>query len=226
MSKLKPLALIFYSICGLMVLLIVAGMTNSFSSDYSETLKTLIEESSVPNLTATIYLKNRLYDTIFEVFVFSIAVSGVWLYMKKLESTEEIVFISETPAVISGRIAAALSFIIGIHLALWGHLSPGGGFAAGVAGGTGLVLIAITGDLEKTWRRYEALKLEAVEKLVLMIIPVMFILMITGYDLPEGRFGYVLSGGSIPLLNLLIFFKVMVGTWLVSYVFIKHRGIL
>jgi len=210
----------------MLVLVLAAHGDTPTSSNRVEFAAELVQGASVPNLVTTIYLKNRLYDTIFEVFVFSVAVTGVWLYMKRVEVTEEITFISEIPAVISGRIAAAFSVLIGVYLALWGHLSPGGGFAAGVAGGTGLVLVAITGDLERTWERYESLKMGTLEKYALILILVISVVVFLGYDLPTGKFGNVFSGGSIPILNLLIFFKVMTGTWLISYVFIKHRGIL
>jgi len=224
--SIRFLVLLAYAACGMLVLVLAAHGHTTTSSNRVEFAVELTQKASVPNLVTTVYLKNRLYDTIFEVFVFSVAVTGVWLYMRKVEITEEITFISEIPAVISGRIAAAFSVLIGVHLALWGHLSPGGGFAAGVAGGTGLVLVAITGDLERTWKHYESLKMNVLEKYVLLLILVISVVVFLGYDLPTGKFGHLFSGGSIPILNLLIFFKVTTGTWLISYVFIKHRGIL
>ncbi|PTT97512.1 cation:proton antiporter, partial [Pseudomonas sp. HMWF031] len=41
-----------------------------------------------------------------------------------------------------------------------------------------------------------------------------------------GEFGSLLSGGWIPLLNLLVALKVTLGSWAMIQRFVQHRGLL
>lgn len=104
-------------------------------------VETVVKESGVPNAVSGIIFRNRLYDTIFEVIIFTIAILGANFLLANEKPSCSIYQFKDQPSIILARLGAAL---VGIELAIRGHLSPGGGFAAGVAGGTAIGLIAIT----------------------------------------------------------------------------------
>jgi multicomponent Na+:H+ antiporter subunit B len=49
---------------------------------------------------------------------------------------------------------------------------------------------------------------------------------LVGVELPPGDFGGLLSGGVIPLMNVLVALKVALGSWAITLLFIRHRGLL
>ncbi len=183
------------------------------------------------NLVAGVYLNYRLYDTIFEVLVFAVAVIGVRYYLIGQNAADKMAEIPESQVV---RTSADLLFspllLIGAYLVLFGHLFPGGGFAGGVVGGSGLLLcvIALGGDVVA--RRFHEPLLERFEWGILAMIfifalvPVLFGLSPFTDLLPKGQAGKLASGGSIPIYNLLIGIKVFTGTWVIIYYFTRHRG--
>jgi multicomponent Na+:H+ antiporter subunit B len=44
--------------------------------------------------------------------------------------------------------------------------------------------------------------------------------------LPHGELGALVSGGFIPILNVLVAIKVALGSWAVILLFIRYRGLL
>ena len=105
-------------------------------------------------------------------------------------------------------------------------LSPGGGFAAGVAGGTAIGLIAITSSsqwMEAIYKKYRAATWEKVSVLIFIVLAV---ITLAGGELPSGELGTLFSGGMIPILNILVAIKVALGSWAVILLFIRYRGLL
>ena len=215
-----------------MLLFLTSGYHGARGSADNPYLAAGAAETGAVNLVTGIYLNYRLYDSLFELLVFSIAVLGVRFYLNADESQKpSVVRIAESPVV---RIAADLLFgpivMIGLYLIVFGHLSPGGGFSGGAVGGTGLLLCAAALGAEVVARRFHEQIIEQIEWGILLVIllfaivPVLF-----GYTpltdlLPPGQVGTLLSGGTIPIYNVLIGIKVFIGTWVVIYSFIHHRG--
>ncbi len=111
---------------------------------------------------------------------------------------------------------------------LWvrGHLSPGGGFAAGVAGGTAIGLVAITSSPEWMQGIYQRWHAATWEKVSVLVFIVLAVITLAGVELPHGQLGALVSGGVIPLLNILVAVKVALGSWAVILIFIRYRGLL
>ena len=107
-------------------------------------VETVVKESGVPNAVSGIIFRNRLYDTIFEVIVFTIAILGANFLLANEKPSCSIYQFKDQPSIVLARLGATIAALVSIELAIRGHLSPGGGFAAGVAGGTAIGLIAIT----------------------------------------------------------------------------------
>ncbi|HHP7231653.1 MAG TPA: Na(+)/H(+) antiporter subunit B [Xenococcaceae cyanobacterium] len=189
-------------------------------------VEAIVEDSGVPNAVSGIIFRNRLYDTIYEVVVFTIAILGVRFLLANEQPTERVYQFSDRPSIVLARLGATIAALVSIELAIRGHLSPGGGFAAGVAGGTAIGLIAITSSSQ--WMEAIYLKWHAAtwEKVSVLIFIMLAVLTLTGGELPLGELGTLFSGGVIPLLNILVAVKVALGSWAAIVLFIRYRGLL
>jgi multicomponent Na+:H+ antiporter subunit B len=183
------------------------------------------------NLVAAVYLDERLYDTLFELLVFSIAVLGVRFYLAGQREASVSKPIPESHVLrASAEILFPLILLLGVYLTLFGHLTPGGGFAGGVVGASGLILCSIALGADVVARRCHQATLERMEWglplaiLILALCPVALRLPLLSDPIPKGELGRFLSGGSIPVYNALIGLKVYIGAWVVVYAFVRHRG--
>ncbi|MEQ9552946.1 MAG: Na(+)/H(+) antiporter subunit B [Coleofasciculus sp. G3-WIS-01] len=209
------------------IFLIMPNMPNPAPNLSDHSIVDLIaQDSGVSNVVSGIIFRNRLYDTIFEVVVFTIAIMGVRFLLTDEKPFCTIYQFTDQPSVILARLGATISALVGIELAIRGHLSPGGGFAAGVAGGTAIGLVAITSSTEwmqGIYKRWHASRWEKVSVLVFIVLAV---ITLAGVELPHGNLGALLSGGIIPLLNILVAVKVALGSWAAILVFVHYRGLL
>lgn len=189
-------------------------------------VEAVVQDSGVPNAVSGIIFRNRLYDTIFEVIVFTIAIMGAHFLLANERPFHTIYQFTDQPSIVLARLGATIAAIVGVELAIRGHLSPGGGFAAGVAGGTAIGLVAITSSsewMESIYQRWHAATWEKISVLVFITLAV---ITLVGLELPHGELGGLLSGGVLPLLNMLVAIKVALGSWAVILVFIRYRGLL
>jgi multicomponent Na+:H+ antiporter subunit B len=189
-------------------------------------VETIVADSGVPNAVSGIIFRNRLYDTIFEVVVFTISIMGCKYLLADEKPTTKIYQFTDHPSIVLARLGATITALVAIELAIRGHLTPGGGFAAGVAGGTAIGLIAITSSsqwMEKIYTHYHAAIWEKISVLIFVILSVLSLI---NLQLPHGEIGALISGGWIPLLNILVAIKVALGSWAVILTFIRYRGLL
>ena len=186
----------------------------------------IVQDSGVPNAVSGIIFRNRLYDTIFEVVVFTIAIMGVRFLLADEQPSRQVYQFTDHPSIVLARLGATIAALVSVELAIRGHLSPGGGFAAGVAGGTAIGLVAITSPsdwMESVYQRWHAATWEKVSVLIFILLAV---LCLVGIELPHRQLGTLLSGGWIPILNILVAIKVALGSWAAILIFIRYRGLL
>lgn len=191
-----------------------------------EVVASIVRDSGIPNAVSGILFRNRLYDTIFEVVVFTLAIMGVRYLLADEQPSPTVHQFTDQPSIVLARLGAIITALVCVELMLRGHLSPGGGFAAGVAGGTAIGLVAITSPadwMEGIYKRWRAAMLEKVSVLIFIVLAV---LTLGGWAVPLGDFGGLISGGSIPLLNILVTLKVALGSWAAIVLFIRYRGLL
>ncbi|CAN5695556.1 Na(+)/H(+) antiporter subunit B [soil metagenome] len=186
----------------------------------------VVQESGVPNAVSGIIFRNRLYDTIFEVVVFTLAIMGVRFLLADEQPSPTVYQFTDHPSVVLARLGATSAALVSVELAIRGHLSPGGGFAAGVAGGTAIGLVAITSSSEWMEAIYHRWHAAMWEKISVLIFIVLALLTLVGIELPHRELGTLLSGGWIPILNVLVAIKVALGSWAAILVFIRYRGLL
>lgn len=191
-----------------------------------EAVEILASESGVPNAVTGLILRNRLYDTLFEVVVFSTAILGAQYLLADEQPTANVAQFTDIPSIVLARVGATISALIAVELAIRGHLTPGGGFAAGVAGGTAIGLVAITASsawMEAIYKRWRAAMWE---KLSVVTFIGVAVVALAGWELPRGELGALFSGGWIPILNILVAIKVALGSWAAVLIFIRYRGLL
>ena len=188
---------------------VYSTLLGKLENSRSEMLE-IFEESRVRNAVTSVYLYQRLYDTIFEVLVFSLVVVGITVPTSVSKGiVEDEVFRSVS------RFMAFFLGISSVYLALTGHVYPGGGFTAGVVGGTALLLMGISRGIDTFEREFERFKVPTMEKFVFVLIVLSSVLTIVF------KFASL-----VPFVNFLIYFKVMAGTWMITYEFVRHRGII
>lgn len=189
-------------------------------------VEAVAQDSGVPNVVSGIILRNRLYDTIFEVIVFTIAIMGANFLLANERPSIKVHQFSDQSSILLARLGATISALVGIELAIRGHLSPGGGFAAGVAGGTAIGLIAMTSSPEGMQTIYKRWHAATWEKISVLVFIVLSLITLAGVELPHGELGALVSGGIVPILNILVAIKVALGSWAVVLIFIRYRGLL
>ncbi len=216
-----------YFLAGIALFVKVLIMPNPVAEgDAISIVDSIVADSGVANVVSGIIFRNRLYDTIFEVVVFTIAILGVRFLLANEQPTEQVYQFSDRPSRVLARLGATISALVSIELAIRGHLSPGGGFAAGVAGGTAIGLIAITSSSEQMEEIYKKWNASTWEKISVLIFIVLAAITLMGGELPQGELGALVSGGIIPVLNILVALKVALGSWAVILLFIRYRGLL
>jgi multicomponent Na+:H+ antiporter subunit B len=184
------------------------------------------QDSGVPNVVSGIILRNRLYDTIFEVIVFTIAIMGCNFLLANERPLTQVYQFPDQSSILLARLGATISALVGIELAIRGHLSPGGGFAAGVAGGTAIGLIAMTSSTEWMQAIYQRWHAAIWEKISVLVFVLLSMITLAGVELPHGEMGELISGGIVPILNILVAIKVALGSWAAVLIFIRYRGLL
>ena len=216
-----------YTLAGIALFVKMLVVPNP-KADWSEIsiVTSIVEDAGVPNAVSGIIFRNRLYDTIFEVVVFTIAILGVKYLLADETPTDTVYQFSDRPSIILARLGATIAALVSFELAIRGHLSPGGGFAAGVAGGTAIGLIAITSSSEWMEEIYHKWNAATWEKISVLIFIFLAVVTLVGIELPHGELGILFSGGMIPILNILVALKVALGSWAVILLFIRYRGLL
>ena len=181
------------------------------------------EFPNISNAVFGVYGMYRFYDTLFELLIFSTAVLGITIF----SDLEPSLGSASRNRVESHVVSASASFlfpiiaVFGIYLAFSAHLGPGGGFAGGVIGGTGILLLALAKGAEETARNFREGSMKQLEYVVLFIALSVAIL---GAFYPMKVYRGALGTGVITIVNISIAMKVFIGTWAILHFFVKHRG--
>jgi multicomponent Na+:H+ antiporter subunit B len=194
--------------------------------DTNEIVGYLTTIAVIPNSVTAVILGSRLFDTIGEVVVFTIAGLGVKILLAH-EKSESVLLGIQDPVIISLLdFVALLSGFLAVELAIRGHVSPGGGFAAGVAGATAVTLLMVTGRMKLIEAYYSNVNAIVVEKLAVVIFILVAMMSFASIIYPESIFANIPQNVYIPILNITAGIKVTIGAWSVIRLFINKRGIM
>lgn len=186
----------------------------------------LAQITEIPNTVTSVILGTRLFDTIGEVTVFTLAGLGVKILLHDEESEKKLLGIKDTTIIQLLDLSALLCAFLAIELAIRGHLTPGGGFASGVSGATAITLLMITGRLQKLenyYFKYNAIAIEKFAVVVFIIVSLFSFISILDPSIISIRVPQKLL---IPVLNIICALKVTFGTWSIIRLFILKRGLL
>ena len=223
----KNLKSLFYLACVSVVMLtLLITKSGDNIRDTELIVSKLADLTKIPNTVTSVILGTRLFDTIGEVTVFTLAGLGVKILLHDEESEKELFGIKDSTVISLLDFSALLCAFLAIELAIRGHLTPGGGFASGVSGATSITLLMITGrlqNLEKFYFKYNAVAIEKFAVIVFIIISILSFFSIInpsifGLKIPQEFL--------IPTLNIICALKVTFGTWSIIRLFILKRGLL
>ena len=208
------------------MLMILFTQDESLTRNSGQIVDYLADFTSIPNVVTSVILGTRLFDTIGEVTVFTVAGLGVKILLHEENREERFIAIDDRVIRILLEFAALLSGFLAVDLAVKGHLTPGGGFASGVAGATAITLLMISGRLQQVEQFYFGANAAAVEKAAVIIFMLLALASFAALLHPLSIFSSIPSAIYIPALNIVAALKVTIGSWSILRLFVLKRGVL
>lgn len=211
----------------IMILLMAFALFVSYFSLGERQIPLLFETSlaseieGVQNFVMNIYLRYRLFDTLFEAMLLLVCVMGV-LQFSSLNAKENN-FIEKNRSQLKNfselmseglKTVYPLVFLFGIYIIIFGLNSPGGGFQGGAI--VAAIIMSLHLSTGKSIMTVEnAIKLEKVMFILLLIISSIFFIL----GFPHGKL-YIYF---LIIINVIIGIKVFCG-FVIIYLHFMHKG--
>ncbi len=205
------------------ILLFTDSQTNLRDTEFI--VNNLAKVTEIPNTVTSVILGTRLFDTMGEVTVFTLAGLGVKILLNEEKSEEGFQGIKDLTLIQLLDFSSLLCAFLAIELAIRGHLTPGGGFASGVAGATAITLLMITGRMQKLENIYFKYNAVTIEKFAVILFIFLSLLSFSSVTLPSFISLNLPQSIIIPALNIICAIKVTLGTWSIIRLFIIKRGL-
>lgn len=219
-------SVLYFSAISAVMIMILFTRDDSLARDTEKIVEYLTGYTQIPNAVTSVILGTRLFDTVGEVIVFTIAGLGVKILLSHEETESQFVGINDPVIRLLLDFGALLSCFLAIDLALKGHLTPGGGFASGVAGATSITMLMITGRLQKLEQVYFKSNAAALEKFAVITFIFIALATFSGFLFSGSLFSSISPSLYIPALNIIAALKVTLGSWSILRLFIIKRGVL
>ena len=219
----RRLAGLLVSVCAALgfalLLLALSGGRDRASGLAAELIGESVAASGSVNVVTTVLLDFRAFDTLGEASVIfaSVAVISAVFAGSTIVRSDFGLGLLVRRAV---AYLAALFLLFPAYIILHGHLSPGGGFQGGVSLAVALILLTVVFGTRHTSRAvghgslHTAEALSAAGFLLVGFVGVfqgLHFLTNAAAGFSRGDAGALLSGGAIPLLNIIIGLKVATG---------------
>lgn len=212
---------------GGLAVLIVLGVTGlphfggSFHP-YRDLAVTASVRHGSANVVSSINFDQRGLDTLGEESILMASVLGAAALLRPARDETEVRPLSGGRVLDSTRLIGYLMIpvtaIIGLDVISHGHLTPGGGFQGGVIVGTGIHLLYVAGSYGALQRARPVRAFEWGEAIgagafaALGVVAVFVGGAFLADVIPNGSFGNLFSGGTVPLLNGAVGVEVASGT--------------
>jgi multicomponent Na+:H+ antiporter subunit B len=171
-------------------------------------------ERRAANVVSAVNYDYRAVDTLGEEFILFAAVTGVSLLLRltRKERAERVPEPREIDEALryAGAPIVATTVLFGIYVVTHGQLTPGGGFQGGAIVATGVLLLYLVAGYDRFRRVTPRDGAEALEALgtggyaIVGILGLILGEVFLQNFLPLGEFRKLLSGGTIPLISLLV----------------------
>jgi multicomponent Na+:H+ antiporter subunit B len=170
--------------------------------------KTKGAESGSANLVTSIVVNYRGFDTLGEVTVLFVSITGVGIILYGMKE----VFCGKPSLIVStgSKVLFPLIVLFGAYIFVHGHLTPGGGFPGGAVIASGILLL-IVGTFGYKLKEGVAKLLEAIAGSTFVIIGILGLTNSGSFlanFLPTGTLGALFSAGTIALVYIAIGVKV------------------
>jgi multicomponent Na+:H+ antiporter subunit B len=86
----------------------------------------------------------------------------------------------------------------------------------------GIAMTSLPEWMQAIYQRWHAAIWEKISVLVFVLLSM---ITLAGVELPHGEMEALISGGIVPILNILVAVKVALGSWAVVLIFIRYRGL-
>lgn len=236
--------IVFWAAAAGLSLLLLWGLTGlpafgHYPGPYGDLLNAItIPERRVTNVVTAIVFDYRGLDTLGEEFIFFASVAGVALLLRGSRGESETAPPEEAPerfqvprsdvVRLFGLSLIGLTVLFGLYMILHAHLTPGGGFQGGAILGTAFLLVYLANDYQ-LYRRLTPQPLfdfaEALGAGAYVLIGLASLLAGGAFLenlLPLGQVKQLLSGGTIPLINLAVGLEVAAGFTLICSEFLQE----
>lgn len=206
---------------------------------YAEKLNSLaLTATRVTEAVAAVNFGFRAFDTMGEEYILFTSVLGILLLLRRQRDESQQAPRNQAP----GRKAppssdavrvfvlalTAPSLLFGIDVVTHGQVTPGGGFQGGLILATVLLFVFLAGDFE-IFSKVNAHQLAELAEAVggagfvlIGLVPVFFNKPFLANFLPLARPGTALSGGIIPLINVMVAIEVSAGIILLATAFLEE----
>ena len=192
--------------------------------------RVVVHERHTSNVVGAVVFDYRGLDTMGEEFILFASVMGVALLLRSFRGEEERPYDrSSSDAVrLVGQLMIPVTFLLGLWLAAFGYVTPGGGFQGGVVLASALVLLWAAGSY-RAYRGASPVELIDVAEglgaggyvlvgLIALVVDGIFLHNLLG----PGQRGTLLAGGSIALLNWAAALEVAAANVLLFHEFIEE----
>ncbi|MFP4483122.1 MAG: hydrogen gas-evolving membrane-bound hydrogenase subunit E [Thermovirgaceae bacterium] len=187
------------------------------------------EDTGASNLVGAILFDYRALDTLGEATVIYTAVCGIAMLFSRSKYRKSSTGLS---FIVKRGLGFVIPFILlyAAGIVLMGHLTPGGGFQGGAVFATMTILFCIVYGSNFEAARINPKVKEFIESsgaVMFTLIGLVGLIAGAGFlansaaGFPTGKVGSVLSGGTIPLLNIAVGMKVGAGLSAIFYSMIK-----
>jgi len=125
------------------------------------------------------------------------------------------------------RLLSPFLVVYSLYLMVFGHLTPGGGFQAGVIFAASVILLILSRGYKEIRDAFSSHVIRLLESSSILII---LLLAITGLGfggfffnfIRGGEFGSLFSGGIVPIFNILVGLEVGAAFVFLFYIFLKE----
>ena len=176
-------------------------------------LEKTVSELKVSNTVTSIVVSFRGFDTLGEVtvlFLAATALGGILYKRRHHVGTRTVLFPSSRIVMAGSKILFPAIILLGVYVFIHGHLSPGGGFQGGTIIATGFLLMLLAYENYSVSHTILSL-VESFAGIFFVVIGLLgFINNGTFLQnfLPTGILNDLFSGGVIPIIYILVGFKV------------------
>jgi multicomponent Na+:H+ antiporter subunit B len=210
-----------------------------YRGPYGDVLnRVVVEERHVTEVVTAVVFDYRGLDTLGEEFILFASAVGVALILRagRREVEEEPTARGESrmlPAPTEAVRVLGLGLIgpmaiLGLYIVAHGHLTPGGGFQGGAILATAMLMVFLSGRFVAFRRASPVAMLDAAEGAGAFAFPLIGVAgLLAGPAflanvLPLGTAGELLSGGTIPVLNLAVGLEVSAAFLLIVSEFLEQ----